>query len=211
MKRMMFVSSSTVLTALLASATSCSSDSDDGANNAGSGGASGKGGGTFAGAGGSSGAAAAGGTSGAGGSGASGGTGAKGGTGGSSGTGGAATCPQGQLFGKKCADILSPMIDACSKCSLTLCCTELEACFSNAKCAGLNDCIGLNCPPGPDRVACGDRECAACLTEQSVRDIVNAVRSCSASKCGVECGVSDAGRSDAGGKSDASTSDGATD
>jgi hypothetical protein len=206
MKRSMFLSSSSVLLVLSAGAASCSSESDDTSNTAGgssgSAGKAGSGGTGFAGGGGTGGAGATGG------SGAVGGSAGRGGTAGTTGSGGSGggvqMCPKGTLAGKSCMDIRTefPNLGPCDQCLLTAgsagCCTQTEACLTNANCAGgFNECINQRCATAADRVACGDQQCGVCLADQSVRDIVTALRTCGSTTCASACSgapPADAGR-----------------
>jgi hypothetical protein len=194
---------------LTGSGSACSSSSGgsggggyggtSGASGSGTGGFSGSAGsaGSSGGVGGASGAGAAGGVGGASGAGASGGFGASGGVGGvGGGTGGAGAsggapgnCDPGPGLGAACTQI-GTGTPACDTCMHTNCCSQMEGCFGDEECAGLQNCLNTNCAGITDQAQfdmCAQQSCGTCATSQATIDLYNAIPTCLTTSCSTDC------------------------
>ena len=76
---------------------------------------------------------------------------------------------------------------ACDQCTQQFCCAQVEACFNNTVCAGLQECVTANCSGSPNVSQCGQQFCSHCLMDQSALNLANAIPDCLQANCATVC------------------------
>jgi len=76
----------------------------------------------------------------------------------------------------------------CTTCAQSKCCNEINTCFQDPACAGLEACVAQNCANASDVNTCAQQSCSQCLTQAAV-NAHNGFAQCLTKNCATECGI----------------------